>query len=129
MCIGTGMRNLIIFSCLLFLSSCVSVGTPSARNTDQLSHIKRGITTQSEVQAIYGDPQTIVTMRNGLTRWHYSHTEVDISGSTFIPIIGPFIGKTDSNSRTIHFDFDSNGRVKEYATSETTIHSEGLNIR
>lgn len=107
----------------------MSIGNPSARNTDKLSQVTKGITTQSEVRAIYGAPQTIATMSNGLTRWYYSHTEIDISGSTFIPIIGPFIGKTDSDSRTIHFDFDSSGRVKNYATSETKTHSEGLNIR
>lgn len=105
-------------SAILFLIACCAscMPMPIERtvnhpiDTSQLGQFHPGITTQADVERVYGPPaQTITNSQNGHTALVYAYSHV--SGSVF--------GTSDVHSQGVVFIFDVNGRLINYRTSNT----------
>lgn len=122
------MKHIVIYCLILMLfSGCMSIGNPKAQNENNLSQLQKGVSTQQDVYRLYGQPQTRTQLSNGNQQWHYLHTDVDMSPSTFIPIAGLFIGETNTNSHNLLFTFDRYGVLRDFRHSNSQTQMKGLN--
>lgn len=111
------MRGLIAAGLLtLVLSGCVSVGTKVDPNV--IAGFQPGITTVGDAEAKLGKPNNVTRMPDGSTLIIYSFTHAQASGSSYIPIVGPFVGHSDANTVIASLTFDPSGKFLRYTSSE-----------
>jgi len=105
-------------SATLFLIACCAACTPMPIertinhpiDTSQLGQFHSGVTTQTDVERVYGPPaRTITNSQNGHTALVYAYSHV--TGSAF--------GATNVNAQGVVFIFDANGRLISYRTNNT----------
>lgn len=62
-------------------------------------------------------------MRNadGTTMLMYVYSEVSTRPSTFIPIVGAFVGGMDTKSNSVTLRFDKDGKLLYYSSSEIAL--------
>jgi outer membrane protein assembly factor BamE (lipoprotein component of BamABCDE complex) len=118
-----------IVASAFLLSACMSVGNSQVRDSSNLSSVREGVTTQQQIIQIFGQPQSVVQKSDGTLQWHYHHTDVEMSSSMFIPILGPFIGNSSTDMQMLVFNFNRNGTVRSYESTNTQTHMDGLQIR
>jgi hypothetical protein len=97
-----------------FLFGCASVG----RNFDEtkVSQIKTNETSEADLITLFGKPQNRMMNSSGqmILTWMYS--ESNVKGQSFIPFAGPFIGGTDTKTKTLNVTLQQ-GRVISFASS------------
>src|SRR5690606_14654630 len=87
---GELMKTITTALAALMLTACASSGV---RVTDeQMSQFKEGQTTQQDVITALGQPTTTMRNADGTTVLMYTYAEARTRGSTFIPIVGAFVG-------------------------------------
>ncbi|MFD1009085.1 outer membrane protein assembly factor BamE domain-containing protein [Oceanisphaera ostreae] len=102
-------------SCILcaFLVGCASYGGKIDANA--VSQIEKGKTTEAQVYALLGNPMSVGISSEGKKFLMYMYTESQVKASTFIPIVGAFVGGADTNSQTLQVWIDEQGLVSSYA--------------
>lgn len=100
------------------LSGCVSVGTKV--DVAQLDRFQSGVTTLAEVEAKLGPPNQTYRNSDGTTMIVYAYVHGSPSASSFIPYIGPFVGKTTATNSSVILNFDTDGKLTKYATGAGT---------
>lgn len=110
------MKRMIVCAALLLLAGCVSVGTKVDPNT--VNAFKPGVTTIAEAEAKLGQPNNTTTMPDGSTLVVYSFTHAQASGSSYIPVVGAFVGHSDANTTMAMLTFDKNGKFVRATTSQ-----------
>lgn len=106
----------IAIVCTASLAGCVSVGTkvdPAA-----VQAFQPGVTTLAQVEAKLGAPNETVTNSDGTTSISYVFTHAQASGSSFIPIVGAFVGHTNATSTVATLTFDKSGRFVRYGMGQ-----------
>lgn len=110
---------LLICLCLGLLGACATTGTKVDQN--QISNIKKGVTTQQEIKEMFGKPQSVSITPDGNTSWIYQYGSMNGVNNTavsFIPIIGPFIAPNPKFEHSnLSVFFDKNNVVTNYIYS------------
>ena len=109
--------TLAVLAVLTGCVGCVSSGTKV--DADQLAHFKPGVTTESEIIAALGPPNTSMTQPDGNKMDMYIHTAMKQNAANFIPYVGLFKGGASTDSETVTFTFDNRGVLKTTATSNS----------
>jgi outer membrane protein assembly factor BamE (lipoprotein component of BamABCDE complex) len=111
------MKKLAAIAAALTLAGCASSGV---RITDeQMSQFKEGQTTQQDVITALGQPTTTMRNADGTTVLMYTYAEARTRGSTFIPIVGAFVGGVDTRSNNVMLTFDQQGVLKTTSSSSS----------
>ena len=111
------MKKLAAIAAALTLAACASSGV---RITDeQMSQFKEGQTTQQDVITALGQPTTTMRNADGTTVLMYTYAEARTRGSTFIPIVGAFVGGVDTRSNNVMLTFDQQGVLKTTSSSSS----------
>ncbi len=112
------MRKSLLIACLL-CTACAAGGTQVKES--QLRQFTKGKTTDREVVAALGDPNTNSLLPDGSRLICYTYMEMATRPETFIPIVGGFIGGADSHSNSTCFQFADNGVLKGYSANSSQI--------
>lgn len=104
-------------ACVLALSACASSGVKVTEN--QTAAFEKGKTTRQEVIAKLGKPTMQTSLGDGTKLVHYTYAEATVRPSTFIPLVGAFVGGTDSQSSHVSMRFDAQDKLIDITTSES----------
>lgn len=107
---------LVIVALVAFVSGCYSSG----RKIDQgnIERIQIGKTTKQEVTSLLGAPEQLTRMGNGDMTMTYSYYRVQSHASSFIPIVGAFVGGADTQNQFVTVTVGSDGVVRDIMSSE-----------
>lgn len=119
------MRKLISASILtLLLTGCVTTGTKI--DPTVVSSFQPGVTTLEQAEAKLGQPNSVTKQSDGSTTAVYTFAHGQASGSSYIPVVGAFVGHSDVQSQITELSFDKNGKyVRSSVTNGQT--STGMN--
>ncbi len=115
--------SLMTAAAALLLSGCVSVGTKV--DPDVVASFQPGVTTLAEAEAKLGQPNSVSRLPDGSTIISYAFTHAQASGSSYIPIVGAFVGHSDANTVVATLTFDKSGKFVQ-STSTTSQASAGM---
>lgn len=107
----------MVFLSVLMVASCMSVGTKVDQS--QLSGFTRGVTTDNDVIASLGNPNSTAVNDDGSKVLIYMHVESQVQPATMIPIVGLFVGGAKSESTVLRISFDKSGKLASYTTGTT----------
>lgn len=111
------MRFLAIFVAAA-LTGCAASGV---KVTDtHLSSFKQGETTEHEVVAALGQPTTRMRLPDGTVMLVYAYSAYSVRPSTFIPIVGGFVGGADGQASSVSLTFGPDGKLLNTASSAST---------
>lgn len=83
-----------------------------------VSAFQPGVTTLQQAESKLGQPNNTTTMPDGSTMIVYSFTHAQASGSSYIPVVGAFVGHSDANTTTAMLTFDKGGKFVRATTSQ-----------
>jgi sugar lactone lactonase YvrE len=110
---------------VLVTTACASAGTKVDPNT--VASFIKGRTTVAEVQDALGEANGSATRPDGSTVLVYTHARTSVRASTFIPIVGGFVGGADSKSQSVVLRFAPDGTYLD-ATSATGNVGAGMGL-
>ncbi len=122
------MKKVIIISlfCLSFV--LVSCGTTSGnrvlKSETELSvdlKIIEGITTQSEIRAMFGSPYETTYTDGGLEIWKYRFDNLDADAVNYIPIVNLFTQSYSGDRKELVILFNDDGTVKRSSMAESDV--------
>lgn len=99
------------------LTGCMSTGVEV--RSDQTADFHNGVTTRAEVLARLGTPTTQATLPDGSTMLVYAFSAAQARASSFIPIVGAFVGGADAHSSMVSFQFTSDGLLKSSSSTSS----------
>jgi hypothetical protein len=114
------MRILVAVVLAGILAGCVSSGTKVTQS--QMSAFQVGKTTETEVIAAFGAPNSTSVLSDGSKVDVYVHVSAHANAASYVPIVGLFAGGAKSSSDTAVFSFGPDGLLK--STSSNTAHSD-----
>lgn len=97
--------------------SCASVGTPIA--TQDISKIKKGVTTEPDLVRMFGTPTTKTLNSNGNVIMIWTHSAAQAKGTSFIPIAGAFVGGTNVQVQQLTVLLKKDGTVENYTMNDS----------
>ncbi|MGD0143961.1 MAG: hypothetical protein ABSC92_12445 [Rhizomicrobium sp.] len=101
----------------IVLGGCVSSGREV---TDQeAAQFQKGVTTEADVVAKLGPPNSIVRLADGTSVIAYAHVEASPDAVDFAPIIDLLNGGAPAHATDVSFTFDTNGKLTSYMSSTT----------
>jgi hypothetical protein len=106
------MKNILFALLMAFTSGCTTVGREVTEA--QLTGFEKGKTTQSEVIAKLGQPNSTMLMPNGQRSISYVFAHAQARPESFIPIVGGFVGGADSRTTVATFIFNADGTLDTY---------------
>jgi outer membrane protein assembly factor BamE (lipoprotein component of BamABCDE complex) len=109
------MKCIFICILLLALSACSTVGTKVSGA--QLSEFQNGKTTEAQVIAALGKPDSVTINSEGTKTLVYTFFSTQVKAASFIPLVGMFAGGTDTQS-SVAMVYIKDGVVTGYTTSE-----------
>jgi len=101
---------------LLFLSGCMSVGTKV--DPASVGSLRAGQTTYAQAVQLLGTPNYQSANSDGTKTVVYSYVKSTPRASTFIPVVGPFVGGADTETNSTTLRFDKNDVLLDYTTSQ-----------
>jgi outer membrane protein assembly factor BamE (lipoprotein component of BamABCDE complex) len=104
---------------IALLTGCVSAGTQVKESA--LEQFQKGITTRSDVEKALGPPQSNILLADGTRIIIYSGVHAQARASTFIPVVGAFVGGVDAHSSAVTFTFDKDGKLTNYSSTQSDI--------
>jgi hypothetical protein len=107
--------------CVLALTGCVSSGTQVKES--QLTAFQKGVTTEREVRAALGAPQSVTTSTAGIRVLVYSGVHASPTAASFIPIVGLFAGGANAQASSAVFSFGSDGKMTQMTSTQTSTES------
>ena len=110
------MKSLLtsLLACVLLITGCASAGT----NFDEskIAQIKKGETTEAELIEMFGATQNRITNSDGATTLIWSYAQSTVSGQSFIPIAGAFMGGAHTTAKSLTVTL-ADGKVRDYTFS------------
>jgi hypothetical protein len=128
------MNKILVSVLLAFsLAACASGGNEKVRTETMDSvgqKVQKGVTTSTQVKAMYGEPASVSLTDGGNEVWNYSYSHATIKAATLIPVVGIFAGGSDVNKNEVVFLFDSKGVLQNYTVhaSQTEVHNGGQDV-
>lgn len=107
-------------ACLL--TGCASVGNVALKKETAetiATKIVKGTTTQAEVRAALGSPDSTNFTDSGNQIWRYTHTQSKAMGRNFIPYANLFSSGANVESKELVIFFDKDGVVQNYSMEES----------
>ena len=98
--------------CLSLLGCSVSNG--HALTEAQIKQFSPGRSTRAEVQAALGPPSSAETNSDGTTTLTYQWGTNTAAGQSYIPLVGPFIAKSNYAGSTVTYLFNPDGRLRSF---------------
>lgn len=83
----------------------------------QAASFQPGVTTKQEVESRLGAPSVDSTLPDGSSILVYSFTATQARATSFIPIVGAFVGGADVKSSSFTFRFGPDGILKGTSTT------------
>lgn len=114
----TALKTLFVVAVAASLFGCAATGVQVTEA--QTSGFVKGETTRSEVLQTLGSPTMQSTMPDGTRMVMYTYAEATVRPSTFIPIVGAFVGGTDSRGSSVVLRFDSEDKLIDTSSSESS---------
>jgi len=99
------------------LAACVSSGTHVT--ADQASAFQVGTTTEADVIAKLGEPNSVSTSPDGTKIDTYMHVASSANAASFIPVVGLFAGGAKSSTESVTFTYDSHLILKSTSSNKT----------
>ena len=93
----------------LITVSCAQQGNVRATDAENLSSLRKGVTTKKEAHAALGQPHDVRKQSDG-SRWTYYKVTTSMNGMAFIPFASLFAPGMNTTSTIGHVYFDSNSR-------------------
>ncbi len=109
------MRFWIPGAAALVLVGCASAGTKV--DPDTVASFVKGQTTVAEAEAALGEPNGSATKPDGSTMLVYSYSRSSVRASTFIPIVGAFVGGADTKTQSVALRFGADGTYQDATTT------------
>lgn len=106
-------------ACALALTACASSGVKVTE--DQTSAFEKGTTTRQEVIAKLGKPTMQTSMGDGTKLLHYTYAAATVRPSTFIPLVGAFVGGADSHSSVVAMRFNAQDQLIDITSTESNM--------
>jgi outer membrane protein assembly factor BamE (lipoprotein component of BamABCDE complex) len=113
---GVIVRSLFLIIALFALSACVSMGTKV--DQEKVSQFETGKTTYVEVIQQLGKPTQSTMNSDGTRTLTYMYMQSQLKAANFIPVVGAFVGGTESETTTVTLNFDKNSLLTDYTASE-----------
>jgi outer membrane protein assembly factor BamE (lipoprotein component of BamABCDE complex) len=104
------------------LSACANSGNQLIKDQSEASveqKIHKGVSTQRDVRAAFGDPSSTSFTDNGNQLWNYEYARATPEAKDFIPVVNLFGTTADVNKKTLVVFFDANGVVKNFTLSSS----------
>ena len=121
--VGTiSLASLLFFTLL----GCGSYGSKSITSDELVSQVKVGQSTKADVKRILGDPAFVNFTESMEEVWQYNYSRSEASASTFIPVVGAFIGSQDTEMHTLTIRYDKNGVVKAVGKGKSSGSAGGI---
>lgn len=98
------------------LAGCFAAGTRVDEN--KLASLRKGVTTEAEAVTALGTPNTVSTFGD-VRILTYSWFHAQARPSSYIPIVGAFVGGTDSRIEMVTLHFDQHHILTEIDTSQS----------
>jgi YD repeat-containing protein len=107
--------RIVFLASLLALGGCVSSGTQVTE--DQANQFVRGRTTEAEVVAALGQPDSTTRSEDGSRIDAYTYVKASANAASFIPYVNILAGGSTAKYTTVAFTFDPNGRLKGWTST------------
>jgi outer membrane protein assembly factor BamE (lipoprotein component of BamABCDE complex) len=104
--------RLLTVALLLTASACVSAGNRAITDTDVVSQIAVGKSTQAEVTALLGYPLTASYGGQGTVTWHYALVTMAPQPGAFVPLVKAYAPDLRQTTRELFVTFTPKGTVK-----------------
>ncbi|MDC0180755.1 hypothetical protein OAK21_04805 [Pseudomonadota bacterium] len=85
------------------------------------SKIIEGITTQSEIKAMFGSPFETTFTDGGMEIWKYRFDNLDADAVNYIPIVNMFTQSYSGDRKELVILFNDNGTVKRSSMAESDV--------
>ena len=89
------------------------------------ANIVEGKTTQAQVKALFGEPNTTSFTDGGNDVYNYAFSRASAQGVNYIPIVNLFARGYDVNTKTLVILFNKDKIVSKYTLSETQSATKG----
>jgi len=114
------MQTLYVSVIALALVGCVSTGTQVKDSA--LTQFHNGVTTEADIVKALGPAQSVTTV-NGRRFVSYIGVHAQAKASTFIPIVGAFVGGASSQASSVTFRFGQDGKLIDYSSTQSNVGS------
>lgn len=108
-------RALLAITALL-LSSCV--GMNRKLDSNAVSQIRNGQTTEAEVRRLLGSPDQITRTGDGRTTYLYLFMHAAVKPQSFIPVVSLVGGGVDMHNQFLSVTFGPDGVVRNFVSNE-----------
>ena len=118
-------KYLFITLSFLIIASCGSTSgnrvllAESELSVD--SKIIEGVTTQSEIKAMFGSPFETTFTDGGMEIWKYRFDNLDADAVNYIPIVNMFTQSYSGDRKELVLLFNDNGTVKRSSMAESDV--------
>src|SRR5579862_1292931 len=105
-------KTYILMAVLVSLAGCASSGNQVLKNEtlDTVSQkIVKGVSTQKDVKAAFGDPNSTSFTDSGNELWNYVYAKATVKAVNFVPVVNLFAGGADVDKKTLVVFFDASG--------------------
>lgn len=113
------LKSLLVICCVAALFGCAySSGTKVEQSS--VSKIKKGVTTKSDLTAMFGEPNSTSFDADGkeTDRWTYWSSKA--SGSSYIPIYGAFNQNVKNGSSILEVKLNKDKIVDDFSLTQAT---------
>ncbi|MEL0153615.1 MAG: hypothetical protein VW779_10365 [Halieaceae bacterium] len=117
-------KALSIVFVALFVASCASTGNQTLKTESEVSissKVQQGITTASEIKAMFGSPYETTYTDGGLMIWKYRLDDMRSDAVNYIPIVNWFGSSASGTRKELVVLFDDNDVVKRVNMSESDV--------
>jgi hypothetical protein len=118
-------KKIALLSIVVLMSGCFAAGVPVEEQ--KVASFRKGQTTYAEVLDSIGSPTTQTVTSEGGKTAYWTFVEAGARPASSIPIIGPLVGGSDTNSNVLVLHFDPHGVLQDFgATSGASGVGTGL---
>jgi outer membrane protein assembly factor BamE (lipoprotein component of BamABCDE complex) len=108
--------TILLATCFSFLG-CRKHESGSKLTQQQVESLKVGMS-RNQVEALLGPPQkSSRDDRTGSLTYTYSYASARMNPATYVPIVGLFAGKMDTESSSLSVFFNSRGVVADFVVN------------
>lgn len=96
----------MIMIAILSLTACATTQVGNKFDAEKAASFKIGKTTYNEVIQALGESSNVTEGADGSKTISYSYGDSHVKPTSYIPVVGAFIGGTDSETHVAVFSFD-----------------------
>ena len=104
----------------LALTGCIAAGGSSQIKPDNVAKLQVGVTTLAEVRSMFGDPIQTGLTPDGNREFYYQYSKTVVNPATYIPVVGSFLGSSDTDFQKLTIIFDEDDVVEHFLYDETS---------